>query len=549
LAGVVAESAVATPIQDKYHELGGSKGALGDPTTGELPGVGGDYQLYRHGSIFYSPVDGFEVQSRCPGWACSPHNSPAHECSSLPVLRTSENEALGLIERQLGEVTTWFKRVGIIAKGWRSTGCFFHNASGRVVRSPQYSTDGAWTVDLQLDSFVFEGKPVHPDHPVYIRLEIWPRGVEDGTGYAHHQMDINAPAAHCPGASRVADGSYLPRGTRIDFGGLVVVDVDHDFAEIHPDKELRVHEDLGPPVAAGTSPAIAKLPVVSPHACTFRLAFQAKTGDLTRTGPAGPVNEHLGMRAGTSPAITWLTNGGYEAAVQANTGELWRSGTAGTADEHRGMMAGTSPAIASFLGPTNHPGWEIAFQANTGELWRTGTVPGGAVNEHLGMRAGTSPAITGMSGTNHYQIAFQANNGELWRTGAGRTVNEHQAMMAGTSPAIAGLTNGGYEIAFQNSSGELVRWGTAGNVNEHQAMMAGTSPAITWDRGRDGGNYEIAFQTNTGELMVLGPTGRVNTHRAMMRGTSPSIAALPDGGYEVTFLDSTGSLSTFRSDG
>ena len=54
------------------------------------------------------------------------------------------------------------------------------------------------------------------------------------------------------------------------------------------------------------------------------IAFQANTKILwTTSGPGTGQSLGLGMKAGTSPAITALSGGGYEAAFQANTGHLW----------------------------------------------------------------------------------------------------------------------------------------------------------------------------------------------------------------------------------
>jgi hypothetical protein len=47
----------------------------------------------------------------------------------------------------------------------------------------------------------------------------------------------------------------------------------------------------------------------------------------------------------TSPAITAMPNGGYQAAFQANTGALWVTGAAGTGSLGLGMDNPTSPTI------------------------------------------------------------------------------------------------------------------------------------------------------------------------------------------------------------
>jgi len=126
------------------------------------------------------------------------------------------------------------------------------------------------------------------------------------------------------------------------------------------------------------------------------MAFQANnTGNLWTVGSGGGSDNHgdwgLGMKAGTSPAITSLARGGYEMAFQANTGNLITIGTAGNKAWNLGMMAGTSPAITGLLGG----GYEVAFQANTGSLWTIGSGAGSDTpgDWNLGMKGGTSPSI------------------------------------------------------------------------------------------------------------------------------------------------------------
>ena len=77
------------------------------------------------------------------------------------------------------------------------------------------------------------------------------------------------------------------------------------------------------------------------------IAFQANTKTLwTSGGPGTGQNLRLGMKAGTSPAITGLAGGGYEAAFQANTGLLWVVPNGVGQSVGLGMLKGTSPAIS-----------------------------------------------------------------------------------------------------------------------------------------------------------------------------------------------------------
>jgi hypothetical protein len=56
---------------------------------------------------------------------------------------------------------------------------------------------------------------------------------------------------------------------------------------------------------------------------------------------------HLGMKPGTSPSITAMPNGGWEAAFQANDGSLWVVGSSDNRALGLGMAAGTSPSITA----------------------------------------------------------------------------------------------------------------------------------------------------------------------------------------------------------
>lgn len=182
----------------------------------------------------------------------------------------------------------------------------------------------------------------------------------------------------------------------------------------------------------GTSPSITDIGLGD----TYEVAFQNAAGNLVTVGP---FDDHgpwaLGMMAGTSPAITALTDGGYQVAFQANTGSLWtvHSGAAGGRNLALGMMAGTNPAIT--LQPNGS--YEIAFQANTGVLW---TVSSDAMghNWNLGMKPGTSPAITNGPTGGNFEIAFQANTGQVWTVGEDNhnAWNSDNSTMPGTNPSI-----------------------------------------------------------------------------------------------------------------
>src|SRR4051794_18974878 len=60
---VAASSAAATPIDDKYAQLGGATSFLGKPVTAELtaPDGVGKYRHYAVGSIYWHPSTGARV--------------------------------------------------------------------------------------------------------------------------------------------------------------------------------------------------------------------------------------------------------------------------------------------------------------------------------------------------------------------------------------------------------------------------------------------------------------------------------------------------------
>lgn len=57
---------------------------------------------------------------------------------------------------------------------------------------------------------------------------------------------------------------------------------------------------------------------------------------------------NLGMKPGTSPSITGLSNGGWEASFQAPDGRLWVIGSDNKGALDLGLADGSSPAISSY---------------------------------------------------------------------------------------------------------------------------------------------------------------------------------------------------------
>jgi hypothetical protein len=294
--------------------------------------------------------------------------------------------------------------------------------------------------------------------------------------------------------------------------------------------------DTGFPVMAGTTPSITQIGLGE-----YEAAWHASDGNLMVWGPSGLVDEGP-MMAGTSPSITGLDGGGWEVAYVYPTGELITFGPAdgtlvGWAEE-ASVAPGTSPSITGIWDGDGL--YEAAYQGSDGDLTLVGNLSVGGLS--LGLKAGTSPSIAALAGST-YQVAFQANTGSLWTVGAddvGHNLN--LGMMAGTSPSITGfptipqpedLTNNNFEIAFQANTGVLWTVGDpaafsgGGPDNSGLDMMAGTSPSIASNpnaNGLTGPEYETAFQANTGSLWTSGASVTGSWNLQMAPGTSPCIA-------------------------
>jgi hypothetical protein len=126
--------------------------------------------------------------------------------------------ALGWFSEFVAWLTTPFKRHGV--SGWIETGCTAR-ATGVAVRDGQHSTDGFWTIDLQLTSFAIGDATAAGTH--FIRIEVEPNRK------AHDVCAARPPQ----------------RGDRIALSGPVLIDTDGDsFLEIHPVDDFRLLPDV-----------------------------------------------------------------------------------------------------------------------------------------------------------------------------------------------------------------------------------------------------------------------------------------------------------------
>jgi putative membrane protein len=133
----------------------------------------------------------------------------------LAGLETAPRPALGRFSRWIAFLTTPFKYLGI--SGWEETGCE-GKGDGRPVRDGQHSTDGFWTIDVELESFAIGPETASAGR--FVRLEI-----EPGTG-----------------AHQTCAGTPVREGMNLRFGGPVVVDRDGPFLEVHPDRDFEISD-------------------------------------------------------------------------------------------------------------------------------------------------------------------------------------------------------------------------------------------------------------------------------------------------------------------
>lgn len=149
-------------------------------------------------------------------WKGKPACNPQQQVDRL---MTVPKKTLGDGDRVAGFISTPAKYLSSIFDGfgaWEPTGCDAVGV-GRPIRSSQQSTDGLWTVDLDLISFEVQGVKPPQGKKLYIRLEIMP-GVD-----AHRSASDHPPTPN----------------DIIAFGGPMMWDKDTDGD--HPSGHMEVH--------------------------------------------------------------------------------------------------------------------------------------------------------------------------------------------------------------------------------------------------------------------------------------------------------------------
>lgn len=132
---------------------------------------------------------------------------------TLARLSTKPQDALKDVDKVTAVATTQIKKTGI--SGWSDTGCTAE-AEGVLVREAAHSTEGFWTLDVRLERFAIDKAEASAGR--FVRIEVAP-----GTK-----------------AHEVTSAKTLPEGTRVGFGGPILIDHDGDYLEVHPNATFRV---------------------------------------------------------------------------------------------------------------------------------------------------------------------------------------------------------------------------------------------------------------------------------------------------------------------
>jgi hypothetical protein len=294
--------------------------------------------------------------------------------------------------------------------------------------------------------------------------------------------------------------------------------------------------NLGVAVAPGTSPSIAALAPSAPDAVqsgSSRVVWHGANGDLWTadvwiSSASTPADTGRAMAPGTSPSVTGLTDGGWQAVYQASNGLLAWLGTSVNGPTTIPAAPGTSPSIAATPGAR----FQVVWQGDNNDLFSTG--PFGTVDLGWRMTPGTSPALAEMA-NGQFAAAISAYNGP----GAASTAQVTVGTLS--NPASAATT----------SPGPYPGWGIA----------PGTSPAITNTPPtpvNPAGGWQIAFNGLDGRLwgdgaLIAGPVTLPTAPGgfALAPGSSPAVngiilpAYLGAGatpGYQMLYQDTASTL-------
>ncbi|MCM2416557.1 TIGR03767 family metallophosphoesterase [Streptomyces sp. RKAG293] len=219
------------------------------------------------------------------------------------------------------------------------------------------TTDGGYTI-----AFVAEKT-----------LSLW---VIDQNGNARDTVNFVLPNTS-PTIAPLPNGGWRAAFTSWD-GWLTAADAG---------SSARVAPGLQP--APGTNPAIA-----TDTAGNFKIAVCGNGSNrlVTVTNTGTVVDTGKTMKAGTSPAITHLPTGGYQAVYHGTDDFLYEVGDAATRRTEGGLLVAdnTSPVIHAL--PTG--GYMIAINARGGNLWLVGPDNIGTPYTTTTLAPRTNPALT-----------------------------------------------------------------------------------------------------------------------------------------------------------
>ncbi|HET6992052.1 MAG TPA: hypothetical protein VFJ43_12040 [Bacteroidia bacterium] len=175
-----------------------------------------------------------------------------HKCSPADVINALETEHqtnLGWFTQLIGFITTTLKP---LAKNqlWVWTDCFVPEARGRAVRNAEWSTDGFWTIDVELESMIVQSIskkeiPGFEDAVYnkksgrrYIRLEIKP---DTRAHDVCEKIDGRLDGRRMFKSGRIFNPKSikLKKGTSIKFGGVLLID-HGPHLEVHPEDNFSI---------------------------------------------------------------------------------------------------------------------------------------------------------------------------------------------------------------------------------------------------------------------------------------------------------------------
>jgi len=137
------------------------------------------------------------------------------EATLVKMLSKQSQPPVPWYAKLLGFFTTPLKFLGI--SGWVNTDNY-GTGSGILTHDAAHSTDGFYTVDVELQVLFIDGCLIYTPENRFIRLEIEPK-----------------TKAH-DNAALFADG--LKKGAKVSFGGKIYIDNDGPFLEIHPTNDF-----------------------------------------------------------------------------------------------------------------------------------------------------------------------------------------------------------------------------------------------------------------------------------------------------------------------